>query len=307
MAIPDFQTIMLPLLVFASDGETHYIHEAVNSLADEFNLTGDERAALLKSGQQPIFYNRVGWARTYLKKSGLLEDPERGYFRITERGIDVLEDNPSKIDMKYLRRFEEYLEFRNPHQVTNDEEEELTSTDLEELTPEEAIEETYQRIRSDLANELLESVIGSSPGFFEKLVIDLLVKMGYGGSQRNASRAVGKSGDEGIDGIIDEDRLGLDQIYIQAKKWDPKNSIGRPEIQKFVGALSGKRARKGVFITTSKFTREAYDYADSIERKVVLIDGSRLTKLMIDHNVGVSITTTYEVKEINTDYFGESM
>ncbi|MDY6874140.1 MAG: restriction endonuclease [Chloroflexota bacterium] len=306
MSIPDFQSLMLPLLVFASDGKTHHIHEAVDYLSDEFKLTEEERAELLKSGQQPVFYNRVGWARTYLKKSGLLEDPERGFFRITDRGNQVLTENPTRIDMKYLRRFEEYLEFRERHQDSDNEDEVEPSTDLEELTPEEAFEETYQRIRSDLADELLEAVIESTPGFFEKLVIDLLVKIGYGGSQRSAARAVGRSGDEGIDGIIDEDRLGLEQIYIQAKKWDPKHPIGRPDVQKFVGALSGKRARKGVFITTSRFTKEAYDYAASIERKVVLIDGSRLTMLMIDHNVGVSVTTNYEMKEINTDYFGES-
>ena len=304
MAIPDFQSIMLPVLQFASDGEEHYIHEAVDQLSIKFSLSEEEKTRLLPSGQQPIFYNRVGWARTYLKKAGLLEDPRRGYFRITERGKEVLSDKPTKIDMKYLRQFPEYIEFR---QTTRDkDEEELEEVDLEGLTPEEALENSYQRIRSDLSDELLAYVLSSTSGFFEKLVVELLVKMGYGGSQRDAARAVGQSGDEGIDGIIDEDRLGLDTIYIQAKKWKKDTSIGRPEIQKFVGALQGKRAKKGIFITTARFTEEARDYARNIDTKVVLIDGSRLTDLMIDYGVGVSTRTTYDIKTSDSDYFGES-
>lgn len=305
MAIPDFQTIMLPLLQLSSDSNIHYIHDAVNQLADEFELSEEERTKLLPSGQQPIFYNRVGWARTYLKKAGLLEDPKRGYFQITSRGKEVLDDNPSRIDMKFLRKFPEYIEFRETVRETTDEE--VQEEDLEGLTPEEALENAYQRIHRDLSEELLTYVLGSTPGFFEKLVVELLVKMGYGGSQREAARAVGQSGDEGIDGIIDEDRLGLDTIYVQAKKWNKSASIGRPEIQKFVGALQGKRAKKGIFITTTSFSKEAREYASNIDTKVVLIDGSRLTNLMIDYGVGVTPRTQYELKELDTDYFGETI
>jgi len=250
MAIPDFQSVMLPLLELSGDGKIHNIHDAVNQLADLFNLSTEEMSKLLPSGQQPMFYNRVGWARTYLKKAGLLKDPKRGYFQITQRGKDVLAKNPQRVDMIFLRQFPEYIEFRKS--VREETEEEIQEEDLGGLTPEEALENAYQRIRSDLAEELLEYVLNSTPGFFEKLVVELVVKMGYGGSQRDAARAMGQRGDEGIDGIIDEDRLGLDTIYIQAKKWDKTTSIGRPEIQKFVGALQGKRAKKGIFLTTSK-------------------------------------------------------
>lgn len=305
MTIPDFQTIMLPLLKYASDNQIHHIHDAVEYLAKVFVLSDEELSELLPSGQQPVFYNRVGWARTYLKKAKLLIDPKRGYFIITDRGLDVLGEKPDRIDMKFLSRFPEYKQFRDMKH-TDDEKKKLERPDLEELTPEEALEEAYQRLRNDLTEELLQNVLSSTPGYFEKLVVELLVKMGYGGSQRNAARAVGRSGDAGIDGIIDEDRLGLDSIYIQAKKWDPNSSIGRPEIQKFVGALHGKRARKGVFITTSCFTKEAREYVNTIETKVVLIDGERLSNLMIDHGIGVSTRSIYDIKSIDTDYFGES-
>lgn len=304
MPIPDFQTIMLPLLQIASDGDEHSIHEATETLARHFSLSEEEESKLLPSGQQPIFYNRVGWARTYLKKARLIDDPRRGHFRITNRGKEVLHRNPNRIDMKYLREFPEYIEFRETARDTFE-----TSTiedDLDELTPEEALEEAYQKIREDLSDEVLKAVINSSPGFFEKLVVALLVKMGYGGSRRDAARAVGGSGDEGIDGIIDEDRLGLDTIYIQAKKWKEDSVVGRPEIQKFVGALQGQRAKKGIFITTTRFTEDAKNYASNIDIKVVLINGKRLANLMIDHNVGVSERTTYEIKSLDSDYFGET-
>lgn len=304
MPIPDFQSIMLPLLQLAGDGQTYYIHDAVNELSKHFSLSEEEKTKLLPSGQQPVFYNRVGWARTYLKKAGLVKDPRRGYFQITEAGKSILEENPLRIDMKYLKRFPEYIEFRQTTRQTADEATE--EEDLEGLTPEEALEDAYQKIRRDLADELLNYVMKSTSGFFEKLVVELLVKMGYGGSQRDAARAVGQSGDEGIDGIIDEDRLGLDSIYVQAKKWKLDNSVGRPEIQKFVGALQGKRAKKGIFLTTSRFTDDAHEYARGIDVKVVLIDGQRLTELMIDAGVGVASSTSYEIKSLDTDYFGSS-
>ncbi len=303
MTIPDFQTIMLPLLQFAGDDKEHHIHEAVDKLSLDFSLSEDEKNRLLSSGQQ-VFYNRVGWARTYLKKARLLQDPRRGYFLITEKGKEILKEPTEKINIDFLRQYPEFVQFRK---TVHTPEEEPKDVDLEGLTPEEALENSYQRIRSDLSEELLDYVLNSTPGFFKKLVVELLVKMGYGGSQRDAARAVGQSGDEGIDGIIDEDRLGLDTIYIQAKKWNRETSIGRPEIHRFVGALQGKHAKKGIFITTAQFTKEAQEYAKSIDTKVVLIDGNRLTDLMIDYGIGVSTRTIYEIKTSDSDYFGQSI
>ncbi len=301
MAIPDFQTIMLPLLEIAGDGKEHYIHDATIQLGKLFKLSEEEQATLLPSGQQPLFYNRVGWSRTHLKKAGLLEDPRRGYFKITAQGVKVLKSNPRKIDMKFLEQFPEYVEFRNSSRSGNQHYGKDETNDV--MTPDEALEEAYQKIRDDLATELLEYVSRSTPGFFEKLVVELLSSMGYGGSRREAARAVGQSGDEGIDGIIDEDRLGLDSIYIQAKKWKDENSVGRPEIQKFIGALHGQRAKKGIFITTARFTEDAKNYVKNIDTKVVLIDGKRLADLMIDFNVGVVNRTKYEIKGIDSEYF----
>ena len=300
MPIPDFQTLMLPVLRYASTIDEHSLKDATDYLADEFSLTKEEREELLPSGRQPVFYNRVGWARTYLKKSGLLESSRRGYLQLTERGKEVLESNPTRIDMSFLQQFPEYVEFRGRRRDTT----EFIQKDNGELdlTPEEALEDAYQKIRSDLAQELLDQVKDCSSSFFEKLVLDLLVNMGYGGSRLDAARAVGRKGDEGIDGIIDEDRLGLDSIYIQAKKWTD-TTIGRPDIQRFVGALKGKRAKKGIFITTSSFAETAREYVSNIDDKVVLIDGKRLSELMIDYGIGVSPVSTYEIKRLDSDYF----
>ena len=301
MAIPDFQSIMLPLLEIAGDGKEHNIREATIHLGKYFNLSEEEQAVLLSSGQQPLFYNRVGWAKAYLKKAGLLDDPRRGYFKITSEGSKVLRSKPEKIDKNFLEKFPGYIEFRKRPRIENQINGKAESE--VELTPEEALEDAYQKIRDDLATELLSSVLRGSPGFFEKLVVELLSNMGYGGSRREAARAVGQSGDEGIDGIIDEDRLGLDSIYIQAKKWKEDNPVGRPEIQKFIGALFGQRAKKGIFITTSRFTDDATNYVKNIDTKVVLIDGKRLADLMIDYGVGVVNRTIYEIKGIDTEYF----
>jgi len=303
MSIPDFQTIMLPLLRYAADGKEHHIHDAIEYLAEKFSLTKEEKTTLLPSGQQNIFDNRVGWARTYLKKAGLLISTRRGFFVISDKGKNVLNKGLLKIDKDFLKQFPEYVEFRAIRRNKFEDNEEI---DLKKLDPEEALENSYQNLRNELADELLEFILKSEPSFFEKLVVELLVKMGYGGSQQNAARAVGQSGDEGIDGIIDEDKLGLDSIYIQAKKWKKDTHVGRPEVQKFVGALQGKRAKKGIFITTSHFTLDAQDYVKTIELKVVLIDGEKLTNLMIDHGVGVSTRSTYEIKVIDIDYFGYS-
>jgi len=296
MAVPDFQTIMLPLLKVASDGKEHSGNEFLEQLAKHFQLTDEELNELLPSGKQTRFYNRVGWARTYLIKSKLLEMLKRSNYRITERGTDVLASNPGRIDMNYLKRFPEYIEFKEKER-----EEKKSIEEVEKNTPEEILENAYQEIRDTLAQEVIENVMGCTPAFFERLVVELLVAMGYGGSRRDAARAVGQTGDEGIDGIIDEDRLGLDTIYIQAKKW--ANSVGRPEIQKFVGALAGKRAKKGIFITTSFFSSDATRYVSDIETKVILIDGKRLAELMIDYNIGVNEVTAYKLKRIDSDYF----
>ncbi len=301
MAIPDYQTVMLPLLKLASDGQEHFFRDSVETLAEEFGLSEEERKELLPSGQQALFVNRVGWARTHLKQAGLLETTRRAYFRITERGRQVLAENLDRIDIKYLKQFPEFLEFMARGK---DKDSANAQGEIVEQTPEESLEAAYQKVRKELAEELLKQIKQCSPAFFEKLVIDLLVKMGYGGTRRDAGRAVGKTGDGGIDGIISEDRLGLDNIYLQAKRWD--SVVGRPEIQKFAGALQGQRAKKGVFITTSGFTPDAHGFVAKIDNKIVLIDGDFLAQLMIDHNVGVSTAALYEIKRIDSDYFSES-
>lgn len=301
MAIPAYQTIMLPLLKLAGDKQEHSLWQAIDTLADQFNLNNEERRELLSSGHQAIFDNRVGWARTYMKKAGLLELPRRGYFRITDRGFEVLKRNPPRIDVEFLFQFKEFREFRAFRREKTTVQEEVKEE--QERTPEEILGDAYQNLRTDLANDLLKQIMASPPSLFENIVIDLLVKMGYGGSRKDAGEAIGKTGDEGIDGIIKEDPLGLDIIYIQAKKWG--NTVSRPEIQKFAGALQGKRARKGIFITTSNYTREARDFVSSIDTKIVLIDGDQLAQFMIDHNIGVSPSATYETKRIDLDYFTE--
>lgn len=294
---------MLPFLRYTADGKEHTLRDAEENLAEHFNLSPSERAELLPSGQQGVFKNRIGWARTYLKKAALLESPKRAVFKITERGLKTLASNPSRIDGKYLEQFPEFMEFREAAKPENG-----LSTPAElsqsKTTPEESIELAHQGLRDQLASELLGRILGCSPTFFEQLVVELLVKMGYGGSRKDAGERIGQSGDGGIDGIIKEDRLGLDTIFIQAKRW--QGSVGRPEIQKFVGALQGQRAKKGVFITTSSYTADAADYATRIDTKVVLIDGKQLAGLMIDFDVGVSQAATYIVKRIDSDYFEES-
>ncbi len=301
MAIPDYQTVMLPLLKIAADGKEHQIREAAMALANEFKVTEAEQKETLPSGMQSIFDNRVGWARTYLKKAGLLTYPKRSYFQITERGQSVLSNKPPHIDVQFLRQFAEFIEFHSPKK--NDDEVVVANPQEESSeTPEELVATGYIKLRNQLEFELLSRVKAAPPEFFERLVVRLLTSMGYGGSLADAGRAIGKSGDGGVDGVIKEDRLGLDVLYIQAKRWD-NASVGRPEIQKFVGALHGKRARRGVFITTSIFTKDARDYADGLETKVILIDGTMLTELMFDFGIGVSTESTYVVKRIDLDFF----
>lgn len=298
MAIPDFQTIMLPLLKDLSDRQEHSLRELIEKLSVSFKLSDDDLRAVLLSGQQKTFDNRVGWARTDLKKAGLVESTKRGYIKITNRGLDVLKANPPKIDRQFLKQYPEYKEFLTAHKKEKQE--------VSPSTPAEVLETTYQGIRNEIAEELLEQVKSLSPSFFEKLVVELLVNMGYGGSMKEAAgKVTAKSGDEGIDGVINEDKLGLDMVYIQAKRWD-KGTTGRPEIQKFVGALHGKGAKKGVFITTSDFSREAREFIErTSDFRIVLINGSQLTQFMIDNNIGVTPVAKYEIKRIDTDYFTE--
>ena len=299
MAVPDYQSLMLPILKIASDGSEHTLGEVSEKLALEFKLSDTDRKELLPTGLQPRFGNRVGWARTYLKKAGLLESPGRGRIRITERGLGLLKRHPAQVNTKLLREFPEFLEFQKATRSSS-KPEDLEGTDQ---TPEELLEASYQALRRGLAQELLERIRNCSPEFFEKLVVDLLLTMGYGGSRKDAGQAVGQSGDGGVDGVIKEDKLGLDVVYIQAKRWDA--TVGRPIVQGFAGSLEGFRARKGVLITTSKFTEDAKDYANRIEKKIVLIEGEQLAQLMIDHGIGVTEEAAYVVKKIDTDYFDE--
>lgn len=303
--IPDYQSLMLPILKLVSDRQEHKYRDLIEKLAAEFQVSDEERKELLASGNQAVFDNRVGWAKTYLKKAGLLDSPKRATFVITQIGIETLKKNPDRVDAKYLRQFPAFLEFQNASRSDNETEEETKTVETNEQTPEENLDKAYQRIRKSLASELLNRVVELSPTFFERLVVELLVKMGYGGSIKDAGKAIGKSGDEGIDGTIKEDKLGLDIIYIQAKRWRPGSVVGRPELHKFVGALAGQGAKKGIFITTSNFTREALEYTPKNETKIVLIDGEQLAQLMIDYNLGCTTQQIYELKKIDSDYFGE--
>jgi restriction system protein len=304
MSIPDFQTIMLPLLRHFGDGKDHPNQETHDALASEFGVSAEEQARLLPSGAQTVFKNRIAWAKAHFKKAGLIEAPTRAVYRITTRGRDVLRDAPDRIDLKFLDRFPEHRAFRTSVRksaaLESSPEDEVASSE-DEMTPEEHIALGYQQLREQLADEILQKIKECPPAFFEQLVIDLLLAMGYGGSRREAGKAIGRAGDGGIDGIINEDKLGLDVIYVQAKRWE--SSVGRPEIQKFAGALHGQRARKGIFITTAGFSKDAREYAAVIDMKIILIDGEELANLMIDHNVGVATVDSYTVKRLDSDYF----
>ncbi len=300
MPIPDFQALMRPLLELHSDKNEHLNRDLVDALAQQFKLTEEERREMLPSGRAKLFDNRVGWAKTYIANAGLIQSPKRAISVITERGIEVLNQG-QPINLKLLKGISESQESIT---ATEKQKKNITAeNNIEETTPEESFENAYIKVRQEVEQELLQNILNNSPDFLERLVVDLVVKMGYGGSQKDAGEAIGKSGDEGIDGVIKEDPLGLDIIYLQAKRYE--GTVGRPEIQKFAGALQGQRARKGIFITTSSYSREALDYASKIETKIILIDGKTLTKLMFDHGVGVSTNTVYEVKKIDTDYFSE--
>lgn len=293
---------MLPVLRFCGDGKEHTNKDAVECLASEFRLTPEERIEHLPSGRQRVFDNRVAWARAYLKMALLIENTRRGVFRITERGRQVLTESPLKLNLAYLRRFPEFADNRLSQQQKSGVGREDDADIQEKKTPRELLDAAYMILRANLAEELLAQLKAASPAFFEKVVIDVLVKMGYGGTVKDVGAAVvGKSGDEGIDGVIKEDRLGLDVIYVQAKRW--ASTVSRPEIQKFAGALQGKRARKGIFITSSDFSKSACEYVLAIESKIILIDGRQLVEFMIDFGVGVSSDGNYELKRLDSDYF----
>lgn len=307
MAVPDYQSVMLPLLQFAGEkNDETSTGEAVEVLAKEFGLTDEDLKEMLPSGIQSTFVNRVGWASTYMKKAGLLEATRRGYYRITPRGQELLKKQPKAINVKLLKQYPEFLEFQQLKGTRSGDIESSSraTLDVTTATPSEVLETAYENLRDELADELLDRLKKSSPSFFERVVVELLVKMGYGGSRADAGKAIGKTGDGGIDGIIKEDKLGLDVVYIQAKRWE-NNPVGRPDVMQFAGALQAQKANKGIFITTSRFTDDARSYVSQIGSKIVLIDGEQLTSLMIEHDVGVSTVSMYPVKKIDTDYFDE--
>jgi len=309
VAVPDYQSLMLPLLKFAErKGTETSTSEAVEALARELGLTEDDLKEMLPSGIQSTFVNRVGWASTYMKKAGLLEATRRGFYQITDRGRDLLKKQPKAINVKLLKQYPEFLEFQQLKGTRSGDKgtDSKGVSDISSATPSEALESAYENLRDELADELLSKLKKTSPAFFERIVVELLVKMGYGGSRADAGKAIGRSGDGGIDGIIKEDKLGLDVVYIQAKRWD-NNPVGRPDVMQFAGALQAQKANKGIFITTSRFTDDARSYVSQIGIKIVLIDGERLTSLMIDNDVGVSTVSLYPVKKVDSDYFEESI
>lgn len=302
MPIPDFQSLMLPALALLGQASPRSTGEVREALAKQFNLTPEELAQLLPSGKQTTFTNRVAWAYSYLKQAGLISSPKRGVYDISDRGRGVLRDKPPKIDIPFLAQFPEFQAFRqSPDASAAPSATSQPEASTVALTPDEEIRAGYDRLRAALASQLLDRVKSITPAGFEQLVVDLLVALGYGGSRKDAGQVVGGGGDEGIDGIIKEDRLGLDTIYVQAKRW--QSTVGRPEIQRFAGALQGQRARKGVFITTSSFTADARSYSSGLQATIVLIDGPMLAQLMMDAGIGVSEAETIRILKADEDYF----
>lgn len=296
---------MRPLLEAHADGKERLNRDLVAQLGEQFGLTEEERREMLPSGGARLFDNRIGWAKSHITQAGLLISPRRAISVITDRGREALRIHPARIDLRVLNGFEGYREFRSRRKSVEDDESDTSETEIQNAqTPEELLENAYLQVRRQVEIEILSQIKSSPPEFLERVVVDLVVRMGYGGSRKDAGEALGRSGDEGIDGIIKEDPLGLDIIYLQAKRWE--GTVGRPEIQKFAGALQGQRARKGIFITTSTFSSDALEYTSRIETKIILIDGLRLAKLMFDHGVGVSAASNYEVKRIDTDYFTDT-
>jgi restriction system protein len=304
MAVPDFQTLMLPVLKSAAAGEIR-LGDVVERLADDFHLTDDERRQLLPSGRQTAFANRTGWARTYLAKAGLVRITRRGYFEATDRGREILSHHPERIDVRFLSQFPEFEEFRKPAQDDTPQSSQPISAVVEDSsqTPDELLRATHKEIEKTLRAEILDRLLQASPAFFENTIVVLLTSMGYGGSRENAGRAIGRSGDNGLDGVIDQDALGLDRVYIQAKRYKVDNAVSEPDIRGFAGSLEGAKATKGVFVTTSSFTAQARMFAEKITRRIVLIDGQQLAQLMINHDVGVRVEETLHIKKIDEDFF----
>lgn len=301
MPIPDYQTLMLPTLKLGATGEIQS-KDAYAILSEEFNLNEDERQHLLPSGGISTIKNRVAWAITYLVKAGLLIRPKRGFFMITDKGKGVLSKNPDKINIKFLKQYPEFIEFISAKNKPDSGKKKDSDDNVIE-TPEERIDSAYLEIVADMKSELLSKILESSPEFFERLIVNLLVAMGYGGSSVEAGKHLGRSGDNGIDGVIKEDKLGLDMIYVQAKRYAPDNPVGRPAVQGFAGSLIGFGANKGVFVSTSSFSKHAYDYAENVPQRIILIDGEKLTSLMLEHNVGVRLHQSIELKRIDEDFF----
>ena len=304
MAVPGFQEMFLPFLQSLSDGTPRH-HTAIRQFIEEqLQISPDDREEMVPSGQSTKLANRVGWCRTHLSKAGLIVTEKPGTFRITAEGKQLLQNPPPKLDMKFLGSIPNYHAWRHTSRAVSESFPNADDSEAMIQPPNERIEEAFAQLNDSLAAELQDQMAKMDPFRFEQLVVDLLFAMGYGGSREEAAKVTKKSGDEGIDGVINEDRLGLDVIYVQAKRW--KNDVGRNEIQNFVGALAGKHANKGVFITTSGFGQNATEYARSVPQKVVLIDGSRLAELMIEHNIGVTATRTISLKRIDSDYFEET-
>jgi restriction system protein len=304
MPIPDFQFLMLSIMKVAQDGAEHTARELRQRIGDDLGLTDAERKELLPSGTQPVLTNRIAWARVHLTMAGLLEKTGKGRFRITQRGKEALSSNPSTINMRFLFQFPEYAEARNKAKTDTAVEPASHASTSEVASPQERIELAFRELNNSLTTELRSKLASIDPFRFEQVVLDLVVKMGYGGSKKEAAQVTQRTADEGIDGLINEDRLGLEAICIQAKRW--KHKVGRPEIQNFVGAIAGKKAGKGIFITTSDFHENAREYATSLHQKLVLIDGRRLAELMIEHNIGVAPEQPYIIKNVDTDYFEEA-
>jgi restriction system protein len=304
MTIPGYQDMMLPLLEVANDGETHKLQDLVDVLAGRFALRPDELDARLPSGTQRLFANRVNWAATYLRKAGLLESPARGQVRITKEGCSTLASPPSRIDRAYLLRYPAFAQFvgGRPAQPLAPGRS-APPEPAEAETPLERMNAAANELEDALADELLAKVKLGTPKFFERLVVELLQAMGYGGSRTEAAQVLGGSGDAGIDGVIKQDRLGLEAVYVQAKRWE--NTVGRPTVQAFAGSLDGARARKGVLMTTAEFSQEARDYVRGIEKRIVLISGEQLVDLMIEHGIGVSTEARFEIRRIDSAYFEE--
>jgi restriction system protein len=301
MAIPDFQSVMRPVLAEVADGLPISLKALREQVIEQFQLSEDERHEMLPSGRQTVINNRIGWARTYLNKAGLLSIPSKGLVQITERGREALQSGPQRITIGWLKGYPEFSAF---HGARPDSDAPSVQTEpVGDITPDEQLAQAHQALLQSLADELLAQVRGASPTFFEQLVVDLMIAMGYGGSRKEAGRATQQTNDDGIDGIIKEDKLGLDVIYLQAKRWS--NTVHRPEIDKFIGALTRQRARKGVFITTSEFSAGAREAALGLDIKVVLIDGVELARLMVENNLGCSVKQVYEIKHIDSDYFTE--